>query len=75
MQEGEEQLEIRVLKADEEVLVKRERPEHQDNQEPRGHLELQVLRGLEVCGASQGPEAPLVYLELREDQERLEVQV
>lgn len=68
-------MEIRVLKADEEVPVKRERPEHQEIQEPRGHLELQVLRGHEVCEASQDPEAPLVYLELREDQERPEVQV
>lgn len=68
-------LEIRVLKADEDLLEKREHLEHQESQEPQEHPELQVLRGLEACGASQGPEDPLVYLELREDQERPEVQV
>lgn len=68
-------MEIRVLKADEELQEKRERLEHQESQDLRGHLELQVLRGHEVCGANQGPEDPLVYLELREDQDRPEVQV
>lgn len=61
-------------KVDEELLEKRERLEHQERQDPRGHRELQVLRDHEACGASQGPEDPLVYRELREDQERLEVQ-
>lgn len=59
--------ETRAQTADEDLPVKREQPDHQENLDPQGLLELLDLRAPGACAVSQAPEGLLVYLELRED--------